>query len=487
MSSRLRAGVAVLVALVLVVASCTGSSSEPGTPTSPDAPPATNSVPPSDGLLRNQVGYVLPAAPDVTVTGELEPQTRMALDDLWESLTESIDVRAILALGDSGDVRLAWLLADLLRFVRSASTRQVIVTAWSTLTDVDLTRDPIVERSEWQSMTDHLIAWDLPAHPGYRGYKSRLFTIIEPAWQPFFDDSDANIDWRLMTWGGVLIDDRHLGDLQPCTRGCIPALDDPEVTSADEGSWYPDDRIVFGIVINGEARAYPKHQMEVHEIVNDTIGGRRLGIPYCTLCGSAQAYFTDSVPSDIATPVLRTSGLLNRSNKVMFDLNTFSVFNTFTGAAISGPLRERGVVLEQTTVVTSTWGEWKAAHPDTTIVAQDAGLGRTYSLDPLRGRDDDGAIFPIGDVDPRLPHQSQVLGVIAPNGVPIAFPVDRLRVALEENGFVVLEGVTISTHAGGFVASLADGTLVAAHQSFWFAWAQFHPETLVWSAPQTGG
>jgi hypothetical protein len=77
-------------------------------------------------------------------------------------------------------------------------------------------------------------------------------------------------------------------------------------------------------------------------------------------------------------PVLRTSGLLSRSNKVMYDLRTESVFDTFTGAAVSGPLRDAGLVLEETTGVRTTWGEWKAAHPDTTIIAEDGGVGRSY-------------------------------------------------------------------------------------------------------------
>ena len=109
---------------------------------------------------------------------------------------------------------------------------------------------------------------------------------------------------------------------------------------------------MFGVEVDGEARAYPKNIMEVHEVVNDTLGGHRLGIPYCTLCGSAQAYLTDNLPNGLEQPVLRTSGLLTRSNKVMYDLNTFSVFNTFTGRAVSGPFREQGVV--QLTVVVNT-------------------------------------------------------------------------------------------------------------------------------------
>ncbi len=501
--------VAVRVALLLalVATACTTTSEDtttspatdsPGAGTSSAAPattattvdpttPVASTLPPSDGQLRNQLGYVFPAAPAVANTGELAPEVRIDLDALWASLTAtSIDVAAIEALGGSGDPRLGWLLADLLRFIQTGPVNLGLLQSFAMLTGADLGTDPVAQRSPWQSVTDHLIAWDLPAHPGYQQYKGELFTIIEPAWQPFFDDLEADIDWRHMSWGGVLIDDRSLGDQLRCPRGCIPALDDPAVTDAAGGSWYPDERIVFGVVINGEARAYPKHHMEVHEMVNDTLGGRRLGIPYCTLCGSAQVYFTDSVSADVAIPVLRTSGLLTRSNKVMYDLNTFSIFDTFTGAAVSGPLREAGIVLEQATVITSTWGEWKAAHPDTTIVAEDGGIGRVYSLDPLRGRDDAGPIFPIGNVDPRLPVQSAVVGVITPDGVPVAFPVDDLRSVLAFADTVEYGGVTIFPDAGGFVAFLSDGTPLASHEAFWFAWSQFHPDTLLWSAVGIG-
>ena len=152
---------------------------------------------------------------------------------------------------------------------------------------------------------------------------------------------------------------------------------------------------------------------------NLTLGDRRFGIPYCTLCGSAQAYRTDdavTVGGADEVPVLRTSGLLSRSNKVMYDLRTESVFDTFTGAAVSGPLQDADLVLDETTVLRTTWGEWKTAHPETTIIAEDGGIGRSYLLDPLQGRDDDGPIFPIGPPDDRLDVQELVVGVIIADG-----------------------------------------------------------------------
>ena len=180
--------------------------------------------------------------------------------------------------------------------------------------------------------------------------KRDVYLLIEPRWAPFFADATSAVDWRLVGWGGVYIDDRPDATRgQICPRGCIPALDQPKVTPASQGDWYPKDGIVFGVVINGQARAYPKNMMEIHEMVNDTLGGRQIGMPYCTLCLSAQAYYTDRVPG--YSPLLRTSGLLSRSNKLMHDVRTGSVIDTFTGEARSGPLHKAGVKLPQATVV----------------------------------------------------------------------------------------------------------------------------------------
>ena len=432
------------------------------------------------GALRNFLGYEFPPAPD-TPTGPIDQLTIDTLEIIWAGLElGGFDGGIVASLADSGDARLAWILSDLLRFFYVGDIHDGAISAFQRLTGARLNDDPVANRSRWQSITDHLIAWDLPAFDRYAEYKGRLFTLVEPGWQPFFDDTEADIDWRLVSWGGVRIDDRLLGDHRGCPEGCIPALDDPAVTDAADGSWYSDHSLVFAVSIGGESRAYPRHIMEIHEMVNDTLGGRRIGMPYCTLCGSAQAYFTDDVPEGVETPVLRTSGLLARSNKVMYDLVSKSVFDTFTGEAVSGPLRERGVMLPQATVVTTTWGEWKAAHPDTTIIAEDGGIGRSYPLDPLRGRDDHGPIFPVGDVDGRLGVHDQVFGVVLDDGTPVAFEVLAASGALREGRAVELAGVTLHLAGSGVRATDAAGNEIEGHQSFWFAWSQFMPDTLLW-------
>ncbi len=481
--------VGALVAIIAVACTSaeTDGSTVPPRTTAPSVAEVSEGVaiPPAEGAaLRNQYGYEFPPAPSHS-DGPVSSELAEAFDIIFGSYAAGVDppVEVFQTVGASGDPRVMWLLSDVLRFVGSSRARNAAIEAFDDLSGTNLYDDPVTDRSLWQSLTDHLIAWDVDAPPGYVDWKAQIFLLVEPRWQPFFDDVDTTIDWRHVSWGGVLIDDRPLGTTVGCVGGCIPALDDPAVTDAAGGSWYPDEELVFGVTINGESRAYPKNIMEIHEMVNDTLGGHRLGIPYCTLCGSAQAYLTDAVPSGVREPVLRTSGLLSRSNKVMYDLNTFSIIDTFTGTALSGPLREAGFTLDQTSVVTSTWGDWKRANPDTTIVAEDGGIGRAYDLDPLGTRDDNGPIFPIGNVDERLPVQEKVLGVIADDGTPIAFPVVAARAAIDAGRSVQLNGITLHPDGSGLRGTTSDGSDAIGHEAFWFAWSQFYPDTVVWLAP----
>jgi hypothetical protein len=377
----------------------------------------------------------------------------------------------------TGGTPMAWILSDLVRFSDQAAAKPLF-DAFHSLFPAEAEAKSAVD---WQSMTDFLIAKDLPAPPRYRGFKSELFLSIDRRWESIFTDFDADIDWRFLSWGGVFIDRRALGDKTPCANGCIPANDDPAVTTAAKGAWYPDDAIIFGITVGNESVALPKNIMEVHEMVNMTLGGRRMAIPYCTLCGSAEAFYTDKVVGAKRPLVLRTSGLLYLSNKVMFDLDTGSAFDTFNGRAVSGDLHLEKVSLPQETVVNSTWGAWKHKHPTTKIVAEDGGWGERYPLDPLNGRDAGGPIFPIRRADSRLSVHTQIVGATNSTGTAVAFPVDQVRASIETGKTVEMAGLTVKSDASGFIV-LERGKQIPSHQSFWFAWAQFKPGTKLWSA-----
>ena len=414
-----------------------------------------------------------PAIPQGDIAQDLKDAVKTAfIDTVTDSGWGRDQSKALRLIASSEDPRFVWIIADLMRFSADRGLDAELLRAASKLLDKEL---PSV--NSWGVVTNHLIAWDIPAPPEYLAVKRAIFTNIVPGWERLFVEGD--IDWRLVSWGGVLIDQRAY-DKTDESCNCIPAADNPEVSSAEEASWLKDDDIVFGIEVNGEFRAYPRRIMEVREMVNDTLGGRNLGIPYCTLCGAAQAYFTDRMPAGVERPVLRTSGLLIRSNKVMYDLNTFSVFDTFLGHAVTGPLAEKGIKLRQASVVTTDWGTWKRENPTTTVLLEKYALGRDFDF--RNNRDAKGPIFPIGDVDPRLPVHEDVVGVITASGKPIAFQRSKAVLALKQGKEIAFENVRLELFAGGVKAVDEDGSDVGSHQAFWFAWSQFHPTTELWSS-----
>ncbi len=407
--------------------------------------------------------------------GALAPEPKAALAELvghglaqsgWDPKERS----AFDVLANAADPRLAWTLVDLLRF----SWRPDFSTALSNLA-LDLLGIAPTSGNRRAEITDHLIAWDIPAFDGYLDHKRAIYTRYLPGLEPILQP--GAIDWHLVTPGGVNIDDRPFGsDDTAC--GCIPAADDPPVTLAAKANWLANEAIVFGVTIGAEARAYPLRIMEVREMVNDELGGRRIALPYCSLCGAAQAYFTDNAPLGADPLVMRTSGLLIRSNKVMYDLTTHSVFDTFRGRAVTGPLAEIGFEFQPVTVVTTTWGDWKRAHPETTVLVESLALGREYNLRATR--DHRGPIFPIGNVDPRLGVQDDVLGVLAPSGEPLAFDRNAALAALRAGAHVTQDGVQLELAAGGLRALDENGKDLASHQAYWFAWSQFYPDTAIW-------
>ncbi|MEO0653231.1 MAG: DUF3179 domain-containing (seleno)protein [Pseudomonadota bacterium] len=454
MQSLFRLWALVWIALALSVATC-ASAEEDGLP----------------AYAVEQFGAP-PAVPDGPLSDEVQAAIQAALlDTAIQSSWGPDQVIALETLAASGDPRIAWLVADLMRFASGPGLMAQLSGAAATLLQIEAPR-----QNHWGTITDHLIAWDIPAPPEYLPAKRTIFTNLVPGWDRIFVEGD--IDWRMVSWGGVLIDDRAYDTTDvPCN--CIPAADNPKVSSAEEATWLDDDDIVFGVEVNGEYRAYPRQIMEVREMVNDTLGGRDLGIPYCTLCGAAQAYFTDELPDGVERPILRTSGLLIRSNKVMYDVNTYSVFDTFLGTAVTGPLAERGLQLEQATVITTDWGTWKRAYPQTTVLVEALALGRDFDF--RNGRDAEGPIFPVGDVDPRLPVHEDVIGVVTEGGTPVAFPRGQAFLALNAGDEIAFENVRLELVAGGIRAVDADGSDLGSHQAFWFAWSQFHPETALWS------
>ena len=105
--------------------------------------------------------------------------------------------------------------------------------------------------------------------------------------------------------------------------------------SVSDAGYLEDGNIVFGIEINGDARAYPKRILAWHKMFTDTIGGVDIAGLYCTLCGTVIPYKTNHKGTNYT---LGTSGFLYRSNKLMYEKATQSLWSTNRGTPVLGSL-----------------------------------------------------------------------------------------------------------------------------------------------------
>ena len=280
----------------------------------------------------------------------------------------------------------------------------------------------------------------------------------------------------------------------------IPAIDVPRFWTPDEADGYLDEGdIVFGLVENGVARAYPQRILVWHEIVNDTVGGTGLAVTYCPLTGTAIVFERGNTEFGV-------SGRLVNSNLIMFDRDTDTWFQQILAVGISGP--HQGSALVERPIMWTTWGRWRETHPETEILSTETGFARNYSRDPYGAYNprsgyyepDSSRMFPVLHEDDRLLPKSVVLGARTTDAA-VAVRKDALREAgrleLESGGavFTAIHDTALDTgyvFAGCTEAQAStDGagpngvtwtggeglTPVNAFEAMWFAWAAFYPET----------
>ena len=100
----------------------------------------------------------------------------------------------------------------------------------------------------------------------------------EPAQQP-----DPSADVPAPT-GAPRLDPARYADYEIITllpQDAIPAVDNPTFLSAAEADEeYEPDELVIGVAFDGEARAYSVPFLSSHEIVNDTISGRKIAVTW---------------------------------------------------------------------------------------------------------------------------------------------------------------------------------------------------------------
>jgi hypothetical protein len=347
---------------------------------------------------------------------------------------------------------------------------------------------------------------DIRPKDGYRAWKAALFGRIDPAFARFLHPSlPIAIRPEEIVWGGVKKDG-------------IPALNRPKTIPAVKATFLDEKETVFGIEIHGESRAYPQRILDWHEMANDVVGGQPFALSYCTLCGSAIAYATKK--SDGGALLFGSSGLLYRSNKLMYDEDTLSLWSNLSGEPVVGPLVGHGIRLAALPVTVTTWKEWRVRHPATTVVSLETGHRRDYSPGAAYGRYfvSPETMFPVWKKDGALEAKAWVYTLRA-GGRAKAYPLEilfRERVANDEigsvpvvlladpesgavrayarEGHLLAEGPTprqLVEPATGAIWRVEESSLVGTggapslarlpgHRAYWFGWYAFFPGTAVY-------
>ena len=187
------------------------------------------------------------------------------------------------------------------------------------------------------------------------------------------------------------------------------------------------------------------------------------------------------------------------------------------GVPVVGPLADRGIELERMSVVTTTWGEWKRRHPDTTVLSLETGYVRDYSEGAAYRAyfATDELMFNVPRLDSRLANKDEILGLLLapppepPLAISVAFLAKnplyydqagglRFAVLTDRSGAARVyeaEGVTLTDwdqdtslmDRGGVTWTLTERALTSAdghvlkrlpaHRAFWFGWYAAYPDT----------
>lgn len=197
----------------------------------------------------------------------------------------------------------------------------------------------------------------------------------------------------------------------------IPSLNNPETISADKADYITDEDLVVGIVVNGQARAYPHAILDWHEVINEDFPNKPLNISYCPLTGTAIVYERIINQRKLNFGI---SGFLYNSNLIMFDRETDSHWTQMRLQCDQGELV--GTKLKVYPSIETSWGAWKKLYSNTAVLSTNTGFNRNYnsggSVYAMEGYADLNSQpwFIITFRDDRLPPKQRVHGIIFGEG-----------------------------------------------------------------------
>jgi len=218
----------------------------------------------------------------------------------------------------------------------------------------------------------------------------------------------VSFEWPNTDFENTLVDLDEIQSGGPPKDG-IPPVDDPQFDSvAEANKWLNPREPVVVVSIDGETKAYPIQILTWHEIVNDSVAGTPVTVTFCPLC-NATIVFDRRKDGEVLD--FGTTGRLRKSDLVMYDRQTESWWQQFTGQAIVGKMA--GTVLDRLPASIVAYEDFRAAYPDSQVLSRRTGYSRAYGNNPYRGYDsiEDQPFLFFDPVDKRLPPMERVLDV----------------------------------------------------------------------------
>ncbi len=206
-------------------------------------------------------------------------------------------------------------------------------------------------------------------------------------------------------------------------RDEIPPLDRPRFeTPTEADAWLHDREPVLLLNLDGDARAYPLRLLMWHEIVNDVVADIPVAVTYCPLCNSAVVLkrTLEGIVYDFGT-----TGYLRHFDLIMWDRQTDSWWQQFTGEAIVGVLTGKRLEFIPTAIV--PWKNFKHSHPQGQVLSLNTGFGRPYenALYPSLDLISEKSPTEEGPGGVTLPVMERVAGITI-DDASVAFPYPSL-------------------------------------------------------------
>jgi hypothetical protein len=179
------------------------------------------------------------------------------------------------------------------------------------------------------------------------------------------------------------------------------------------------DRLVVGIEMDGQARAYPLQFIGYHHQVRDTLAGQPILVSYCTVCRTGRV-FRPTVNGTLET--FRLVGM-DHFNAMFEDRTTHSWWRQANGQAIIGPLA--GTAMPELPSVQVSLRQWLKLHPTSLVMQGDPTFASEYAKDYAyeRGTKTGG----LTGTDTASWHDKSWVVGVAQNGAARAYDWKRLR------------------------------------------------------------